>query len=1302
MINKNFILKILLLGLIFLLSQTFLLKSVEANSKIKKSQGIKTERKVPRNEQDNYLDELILVDLQNSYGEKVMKEKGELFIHGGKLRAKWLFKLPENVQKGERFRAEIPNWIIVKESEIGKVKETAEISKDSIEYEVNKEKKFVEVIIKKDTGAVNVMIESASTLNVPDQTAQSPMIRELSYQSMTGKKSYFISLPIKPIQSEESKITFLDGNNQPTNYMPKRARVEVYLNPYQVETEKVILKSEIIKGNTVDIIAVKEMSLEAKVSTFSRYADGRIKEEVESNLTGGITFGRYNNECTIPKAINSIKLVYYVNLSYTVFRPNSFQAPDPKYKFVGHDNINSFGRYYSKDYNNITQNLDEKNIQNFPFKVEKENNLVFLKAKDITYNAVNFYINATKQTLKKGTEIVLTPLDPKAYFNLIYHSEVQEATVEIEPSGEDKAGNYSKSPTWTAKALLGGRQIVVTYNGQNTNRAYALKLPIGISGESDNLRSDFFKPDFYKIETRDAKGKEHVDVREAAFKIDGRQTEIILIEKPSHDNRLKIRIEGNSQLMALKKVEIEFEENPGLPQNLLQNININIVGRKKPGDTSVIKFVEDVHYKVETNGRKLEITYLIDFWDRATVEVDFDFEMSKLPLNNKFTYKTTMFEAKTDSKRWKTKEFKIPVDYIVNEPVFFELPHAELVKETLIQSSYLKVNQSNKKTKQQVFTIGDDEAGAILKPQLSDISIYKMGEDITEFKKIDSLSVYKHQKLQPTDPDYPKIKIEDGKIVIDFKKGIENPYIIGTTFERLDNYYQVPKIPIIGVVFDGQNKELSKIQGVIQKSIYPVLQGKIKTSINNSPNYNNMAILTLEIPAYQDKGWVYKGLEFEQSLEPSVKNQLRYLSELMEIRDKEGNLYPNEKVSIIPQPYDDYNIKFLEDIKKDIIIKIPIVTIFNGKMTVEIEAGSGKIGSLSAKEIIKEGQNKVTLSSASTSGGAEYILTNATINVKDVTTAQGLAKAKFDLINEKTGEISQLNVSNSKGVIELKDKLATNYRLVQTEAPEGYEINPEYAGEGKKITLVREASKNVFEVKLGRKSKLMVHFTYQDGSPIDDIEPLELRPQEQPFNLKANEQIQKVQEKLQENYHLVEFDKGDLEGNEEGLNLSGTNNEVWYRYEGLVVVKAPSRLRFQMGQVSPFTQKLASNNTDAFKVSVVDYRQTNATNQTSSGLTRGHFTIQASQPGEFTKVGNANEKLTNTKMVHVNGNREFPLAGTELINSTQNTSSPNNKSFEFLLDDQTSQLGFRLNVGPGVTKSGKYEGTLSFDFVQGP
>ncbi|WP_429953750.1 prealbumin-like fold domain-containing protein [Enterococcus sp. AZ192] len=895
------------------------------------------------------------------------------------------------------------------------------------------------------------------------------------------------------------------------------------------------------------------------------------------------------------------------------------------------------------------------------------------------------YINGTNQSLKKGDSFTLTNEGDPALV-AIDTKLAQEYKVTFNANGSIVEGTKKGISNWEITSDVFG-QITLTYLGEDTTDTFGLDIYAGMDETVKNPYNSRFVLSGNGYQTSGGttfKGQDN-NVKTGTFNTD--------------KSVINWTATVNSLYQEVTKITDTFGN--GVKAGTLNNLKITSV----PFGKSLIQkeLVEGTDYELVTKPDSFEIKFLKTVKEKLTItystEVDL-LTVDKLYSRAMNTITPKLKFASSDEKEFPTVGYAYVPSYLITNAPFLLSKNSsnsitELLKEQPVNQVKLLINPGGA-------TMSNNEIVANFKSL--DVSILDGKFSVNTVKQF---STTEYNNLLPGDEitsdneEYPELKIENGQLVIKNKK-LTKPIIVSFTFAK-NNYYNVASDNVKLTQTNENTDPVNQTSRLYFNNRLPA-----SFTFATSQTYANISEATLTIK--KNNGFaLIKGTQVTiASMVPA--NEMRELPSLREVTDGDGNPLPTSAVSI-GISYSTWYVNINDDqLKNGLIVKT--TWSFNTSGTKNYSGGGATHpftnynNNVTTQSYMSNyWSGKFDIDNSGAGGGGNLILKDMTINTVDSVTNKPVAGATYEVI-DKNGKLVDTVTTNANGQIVLKDYVVTNYTLKEIKAPDGYLSNEEYSEPGKEIVL-SPTQENKLTIPYVKEGKIVVHFTYQDGTDIETVTPITITGGNgSTIDLKEQKEVKEQLAKMNTesaDYRFLNFDQGKVTGTEEAAVFPYDSEAVYYKYEGLLTLTVPDLLTFETGFVSPFEQVLAYDSTDDFEVALRDNRQITSSGATSAAKTRGNIRLNAFLSKEFTTAGN--KVLKDARLIYQNGTNNITLNGTggELVNNKQDTNDKAKKEFNFILDKaENKNQGFKLEVPAKGTLAEEYTGEVTWEIIQEP
>lgn len=1131
---------------------------------------------------------------------------------------------------------------------------------------------------------------------------------------------------------------------------PTRFKVEFWTNQYSYDLNRYSVSSDsglTVAGATKRIIPESVKVTGRKIDMTGNAIEGdyevpknRYALDASGSDVGKTKFIKFNEPF-----YDMVKVSYEIEVDYTNF------VPKPGIKtgsiFLSGD---VFGSEIFKNYPGAETQMYVADTVYFDIDYIKDRRFLMWNKYDLP-NGNGYYehqltviVNGAEETLKHGTEFKIEQIPdsgkykPKQLYNVVKGEKVKSqetlVTEGVAPNLPDY--QFKDNADWELVNSPDRKSLKLLYKGPDTDKTIAVRFIAGLSNEGTDSKYEINKE--YQISGRDAEGKLQIDTntfKDVNKELNGRAFLPTMIA-PAEDE-LEISFDqnnfgNNTNHMDLKNIVIELSPSQGYELNKIRGVkSSDLVGFTINNEKHSLVEGEDYKIRIEEN-KRIIIEMLKDTNESLTGKVKLDFDMSDLENHFNDRVPVNFFgyaeERGSNIRRQFTNNFYIDKILFSNDPILHYLysgtDQGEDAEGLPYQKKFYILNPKKRHLEK-------GKVDITLNSTLNDnVPIFYHGEGQK------ALKVHKYnQKYNPNDNYqaltsnlteidknsgfYSVTNVSEQKATLNLKQDSDDIIVVETTLQTKNPTYEVYNNPIKFDYLAESSQNVKSISGRVD--ILSMIKGTV--NIERNPKYENVVDFKIDLPKapVRTVDWeLNQNLEFKIDFLAENLSNLTLVNMLIDVRDGDGNELPRNSIEISRisggnNTSGNFTIKLKDSFKNGLHISVPISTKESQKYKL-VQDGliSSKLpGSWTSfdKRKITHTPKEIDIVTSPTSGSGYLVATDANFNVIDKISRKGLAGAEFKLVDKVTKEEFEIGPSDENGNINLKGILVSTYYLKQTKAPAGYDLSPEYTqGDGREIIIVEDPGQNNYIIELGASSSVNVHFSYKDHSPIDEptVKTIKITHAKGiPLDLSANELIKKAKAEmvtLKNDYRYLGFDAAGLTGGESNLVLTQETQDVYYQYEGLVSIKGPEELNFNKGKTSPFSQKLATNLQNPFKLMIRDNRQVNTSTETQANKTRGNIRIQAHVSKNF--IGDTyHDELLKTQMVYLNSGVENILngSGSEVARASQNVSSPSRKDFEFILEEKNNpSKGFKLNVAPGEAKAQNYTGELSFDLVQGP
>ncbi|MBO0473341.1 hypothetical protein JZO86_06445 [Enterococcus ureasiticus] len=897
------------------------------------------------------------------------------------------------------------------------------------------------------------------------------------------------------------------------------------------------------------------------------------------------------------------------------------------------------------------------------------------------------YINGTNQQLKTGDTFTLTN-DKDPALVAIDTKLAQEYNVTFNANGSIVEGAKKAISNWKITSDAFG-EITLTYSGEDTTDTFGLDIYTGID---ETVTTPYNSKYVLSGNGYETNGKTTVKGQVNNVKSGTFNTEKNIITWTATINSLYQKV---------MKITDTFGD--GVKAGTLKNVKISSVEFGRYGVKK--ELVEGTDYEVFDSSNHFEIKFLKEVKEKLKITYETGVDLQTV--DQKYSRATNTITPKLAFSSKTEKEFPtigyayVPSYIFTNSPFFLgkngTYDQTEKIKEQPVNQVKLLINPSGA-------DLNNNEI--VINYKSLDVSILDKKFTVNKVQQF-STTVYSSllpgEEITSSSEEYPEISVEENQIRVKSKK-LTQSIIVSFTLAK-NNYYNAAgdyaKISQI-------NDDFEPVNSTSQSLYFNNVLAKDFT-LKTSETYTNIAEGTLVVD--KNNGFpLIKGTKINlASIVPA--NDSSELSSLREITDREGNPLPTSTISVSGGGFSVWAITINDDqLKNGLIVKLKWNFATSGSKSYS-GGGSSHPFTNYGGNIATQGYSssywsgKFDIDNSGAGGGGNLILKDMMINMIDSVTNKPLAGATYEII-DKDGKVKDTLTSNANGQILLKEYVVTNYTLKEIKAPDGYLSNEEYNNSGKEITLT-PTGENKLTIPYIKEGKIVIHFAYQDGTDIENIEPITIKGGNgSTVNLKEQKAVSDQLDQMNavnSDYRFVKFDPGKMQGSDEALVFPYESETVYYKYEGLLSLKVPERLTFETGFVTPFEQVLSYNNTDDFEVALRDNRQITTSTTTKHGKTRGNIRLNANLSKEFTTQGN--KVLKDARLIYRNGTTDIVLNGTggELVNNKQDADDKAKKDFNFILDTAESKnQGFKLEVPAKGTLADEYTGEVTWEIIQEP
>ncbi|MDA9470797.1 SpaA isopeptide-forming pilin-related protein [Enterococcus sp. 5H] len=897
------------------------------------------------------------------------------------------------------------------------------------------------------------------------------------------------------------------------------------------------------------------------------------------------------------------------------------------------------------------------------------------------------YINGTNQDLKKGDTFKLTNEGNPALV-AINTKLSQEYKVTFNANGSIVEGSKSVLKNWEITSDAFG-EVTLTYLGEDTTETFGLDLYMGMDETVTTPYNSKFVLSGNGYQTNGTttfKGQAN-NIKSGSFNTD--------------KNVITWTATINSLYQKITKITDTFGE--GVKAGTLKNIKISSVEFGKNGAKKDL--IEGTDYEVIDSSDSFEIKFLKEVREKLTISYETGVDLATI--DQKYSRATNTITPKLVFDSSVEKEFPtlgsayIP-SYLTTNSAFLLGKNSysgttEKIKEQPVNQVKLLINPAGA-------NLSNNEV--VINYKSLDVSILDKKFTVNKIKQFSTTeygNLLPDEEITSENEEYPEIIVEDNQIRVKNKK-LTQPIIVSFTLAK-NNYYNAASDY---VAINQTNDNFDPVNSNSQTLYFNNTLAKSFT-LKTSETYANIGEGTLTVD--KNNGFaLIKGTKISfATIIPA--NDSKELPSLREITDGAGNPLPASTVSVSGGGYSDWSITINDDsLKNGLIVKMKWT--FNTSGSKSYSGGSSSHpytnsrGSISTQSYLYYSwSGKFDIDNSGAGGEGNLVLKDVTINMVDSVTNKALAGATYEIL-DKSGKLVDTVTSNTNGQILLKDYVVTNYTLKEIKAPDGYLSNDEYNEAGKEITLT-PTGENKLTIPYIKEGKIIVHFTYQDGTDIETVTPITLTGGNGSIiNLKEQAAVTDQIEQLNlesSDFRFLNYDSGKAGGTETAVTIPYDTEAVYYKYEGLLSLKVPELLTFETGFVSPFKQVLSYENTNDFEVALRDNRQITSSATTKPEKTRGNIRLNAFLSKEFTTQ--ENKVLKNARLIYQNGTEDIILNGTggELVNNKQDAGNAAKKDFNFILDTaETKNQGFKLEVPAKGTLADEYTGEVTWEIIQEP
>lgn len=897
------------------------------------------------------------------------------------------------------------------------------------------------------------------------------------------------------------------------------------------------------------------------------------------------------------------------------------------------------------------------------------------------------YINGTNQSLKKGDTFKLTN-EGKPALVVINTKLSQEYKVTFNANGSIVEGTKNGIKNWEISSDAFG-EVTLKYLGEDTTETFGLDLYAGMDETvtaAYNSKFSLSGNGYQTSGTTTFKGQAN-NVKSGSFNTD--------------KNVITWTATINSLYQKVTKITDTFGE--GVKAGTMKNMKISSVEFGKNGIKK--ELVEGTDYEVVDSSHTFEIKFLKEIREKLMISYETGVDLETI--DQKYSRATNTITPKLTFDSAVEKEFPtlgsayIP-NYLTTNAAFLlgkngYYTTTEKIKEQPVNQVKLLINPAGA-------TLSNNEV--VINYKSLDVSILDKkfaANKIKQFSTTDYTALVPDEEITPGSEEYPEIIIEENQIRVK-NKTLTQPIIVSFTLAK-NNYYNAASDY---VSINQTNDTFNPVNSNSQTLYFNNMLAKSFT-LKTSETYANIGEGTLKVD--KNNGFaLIKGTKIDlATIIPA--NDSKELPSLREITDGDGNPLPASTISVSGGGYYAWSLTINEDnLKNGLIVKMKWT--FNTSGSKSYSGGgsshpyTNSRGSLSTQNYLNSNwSGKFDIDNSGAGGEGSLVLKDVTINMVDSVTNKALAGATYEVL-DKDGKLVDTVTSNTNGQILLKDYVVTTYTLKEINAPMGYLSNDEYNEAGKEITLT-PTGENKLTIPYVKEGKIIVHFTYQDGTDLETVSPITLAGGNGSIvNLKEQTAVTNQVEQLNlesSDFRFLSYDSGKAGGTETAVTIPYDSEAVYYKYEGLLSLKVPELLTFETGFVSPFKQVLSYENTDDFEVALRDNRQITSSTTTKPEKTRGNIRLNAFLSKEFTTQ--ENKVLKDARLIYQNGTQAIILNGTggELVNNKQDAGNAAKKDFTFILDTaETKNQGFKLEVPAKGTLADEYKGEVTWEIIQEP
>lgn len=1275
--RKKYILSLLILG-VSLVIGIFIATSLSSKNKLQ-AQEVQPTRAIT----DNIFQEVkIIVPSEKS---RVLEQEDYL-KNDSEIKATMTFKFTnKNYKTGDTFETTLPEGFTFSQVIEGQLSDTAA-------YRIDPVTRKLALTMIKDVQSAEYKLDLVTRIKF-DSKLNSKQTMPFETQTPTNyifhlyEKTSTQYLYGKTFDKEKNETTLMPTSGGAYGAMDVNyARVDLSKNNLQVSFSKKLMPSGWSDGY---VNATQDLS-SFKFYTYETMIDGtRIGEKKELKVNEDFDVIEKTNELSQIKFKEKFHEALEVsegemNFDYTGFNPISNGKRGSVaswmtfivYPGTTTDNFISYSRF---SVNFFVVELGYLGLGTIVADTNVKENERLVKTP--------IYINGTNQQLKKGDTFILTN-DKDPALVAIDTKLAQEYNVTFNANGSIVEGTKKAISNWKITSDVFG-EVTLTYLGEDTTDTLGLDIYTGIDETvTPSYNSKYIlSGNGYETNGTTAFKGQAANMKSGTFNT----------EKNSIDWTATI----NSLYQKITKITDTFGD--GVKAGTLKNLKISSVEFGKNGVKK--ELVEGTDYELVDSSDHFEIKFLKEVKEKLTVTYETGVDLQTInPKDSRAinTITPKFIFASSTEKEFPTVGYAYIPSYIFTNSPFLLSKNGnynltEKIKEQPVNQMKLLINPS-----------GADLSNNEIVINYKSLDVSVLNEKFTvnkvkQFSTTDYSALLPDEEITSSSEEYPEISIEENQIRVKNKK-LTQSIIVSFTLGK-NNYYNAAGDY---ATISQKNDNFEPVNSTSSMIYFNNSLAKSFT-LKTSETYANIAEGTLTVN--KNNGFaLIKGTTIDMAtIVPSSDS--RELSSLREVTDGEGNPLPASTVSVGGGGYSAWTLTINDDqLKNGLIVKLNWN--FNTSGTKSYSGGNSRHpyinyrGSTSTQSYSTgTWSGKFDIDNSGAGGGGNLILKDMTINMIDSVTNKPLAGATYEII-DKDGKVKDTLTSNANGQILLKEYVVTNYTLKEISPPTGYISNGEYNESGKEITLT-PTGENKLTIPYVKEGKINVHFTYQDGTDIETVEPLTIKGGNGTIiNLKEQKAITDQLDALAlENvdFRFLTFDKGKMDGSEEALTIPYDSETVYYKYEGLISLKVPELLTFETGFVTPFEQVLSYANTDDFEVGFRDSRQITTSSTTKNGKTRGNIRLNAFLSKEFTTQ--ENKVLKDARLIYRNGATDVVLNGSggELVNNKQDANDKGKKDFNFILDTAGSEnRGFKLEVPAKGTLADDYTGEVTWEIIQEP